>query len=118
MTDLEPTFTDILLILLPTEIGRMQPSLFQMAHSLAPYSIGTANSGTSPISMTLNRSVKADRRRDPAPLNHGPSTNEGGQGGDHLARQKLQHEKTRFLFEHLLMRRLPELQTHQVGREG
>ena len=37
-----------------------------MAHSLAPYSIGTANCGTSPLSMTLTRSVKADRRRDPA----------------------------------------------------
>ena len=45
-------------------------------------------------------------------LNHGPPTNEGSQGGGHLAHQKLQHEKTRFLFEHLLPRsELSELQT-------
>ena len=39
---------------------------FLMAHSLAPYSTGTANCGTWPLSMTLTRSVKADRKRDPA----------------------------------------------------
>ena len=32
-----------------------------MAHSLAPYSIGTAKYGTSPLSMTLTRSVKAEK---------------------------------------------------------
>ena len=36
------------------------------AFKLAPYSTGTANCGTSPLSMMLTRSVKADRRRDPA----------------------------------------------------
>ena len=36
------------------------PSSFLRAHSLAPYSTGTANWGTSPLSMTLTRSVKAD----------------------------------------------------------
>ena len=44
----------------------MPPSFFLMAHSLAPYSNGTTNCETSPLSMTLTRSVKADRRRDPA----------------------------------------------------
>ena len=44
----------------------MPPSFFLMAHSLAPYSTGTANCGTSLLSMTLTRSVKADRKRDPA----------------------------------------------------
>ena len=37
-----------------------------MAHTFALHSTGSANCGTLPLSMTLIRSVKADRRRDPA----------------------------------------------------
>ena len=44
----------------------MPPSFFLMAHSFAPESTGTSNCGTSPLSMTFTRSVKVDRRRDPA----------------------------------------------------
>ena len=62
----ESTVMGNLLIVPPTAIGLLPPPFFLRPHSLALYSIGTANCGTSPLSMTLTRSVKADRRHDPA----------------------------------------------------
>ena len=51
--NITPTFTDNLLNVLPTAIGRMPPSFFLMAHSMALYSTGTANCGT--LKLQLNR---------------------------------------------------------------
>ena len=114
---LESTVMGNLLIVPPTAIGLLPPPFFLMAHSLALHSIGTANCGTSPLSMTLTRSVKANRRHDPASAEPWATNERRWPGWRPSGPPELQHEKTRFLFEHLLPRRLPELKSHHVGRE-